>query len=105
MGPDGEDRHDGISGIPLAPPDATGKDTVCISFRRLMEKVEVDGGRGFYGLRKTGATRPESIDPAATELYLSHSEKGMKRHYAQRDWSRLERALVRMEEMLGDVIC
>ncbi len=77
-----------------------GKDTVNISFRRLMEKVELDGGRSFYSLRKTGATMIESIDPLATEMYLSHTEKGMRRHYAQRDWGRLERALLEMERRL-----
>lgn len=42
-----------------------------------------------------------SIDPAVTEMYLPHSEKGMKRAYAQRGWQRLEKALNQMEEMLG----
>ena len=42
-----------------------------------------------------------SIDPAVTEMYLSQTEKGMKRAYAQRDWQRLEKALNQMEEMLG----
>jgi len=34
-------------------------------------------------------------------MYLSHSEKGMKRAYAERDWTRLERALVEMERVVG----
>jgi hypothetical protein len=33
-------------------------------------------------------------------MYLSHVEPGMKRAYAQRDWGRLERALVVMEGKL-----
>jgi hypothetical protein len=46
----------------------------------------------------------EQIDPAATEMYLAHAEPGMKRTYAQRDWARLERALVEMEAGLKDVM-
>ena len=69
-----------------------------------MRKIGINGGRGFSSLRDTGATLIEQIDPMATEMYLSHSEPGMKRHYAQRDWGRLERALagmeIRLEEML-----
>jgi hypothetical protein len=37
-------------------------------------------------------------------MYLSHSEPGMKKHYAQRDWARLERALTEMEKKLSDVL-
>ena len=33
-------------------------------------------------------------------MYLAHSEKGMKRAYAERDWGRLERALVEMERVV-----
>lgn len=46
----------------------------------------------------------EEIDPAVTEMYLAHVEPGMKRHYAQRDWGRLDRALVKMERRLRSVL-
>lgn len=46
----------------------------------------------------------EQIDPAATEMYLAHAEPGMKRAYAQRNWSRLDRALKKMEKRLSDVL-
>jgi len=39
--------------------------------------------------RKTGASEIEKIDPTVTEMYLAHSEKGMKRNYAERDWAAL----------------
>jgi hypothetical protein len=37
----------------------------------------------------------------APEMHLSHSEKGMKRAYAERDWTRLERALNEMEKVVA----
>jgi hypothetical protein len=46
----------------------------------------------------------EVIDPLATEMYLSHSERGMKRNYAQRNWARLEKALGEMWEQLQNVL-
>jgi len=72
-------------------------DAVKNAFERVLVKVKLNSHRGFYCLRKTGATMIESIDPAATEMYLSHVENGMKKHYADRDWGRLERALVEMQ--------
>ncbi len=61
-------------------------------------------GRGFYCLRKTGASLIEKIDPLATEMYLSHAEPGMKRSYAERDWDRLGRALIEMERRVKSFI-
>ncbi len=68
-------------------------------FVRLLKKQGLHNtGRGFYSLRKTGASCIEKIDPLATEMYLAHAEPGMKKAYAQRDWDRLEKAVVEMEE-------
>jgi len=75
-------------------------DAVKSSFYRVQMKTGINDGRGFYCLRRTGATLIETIDPAVTEMYLSHVEPGMKRAYAQRDWGRLERALIEMEGRL-----
>jgi len=58
----------------------------------------------FSSLRDTGSCLIEQIDPLATEMYLSHSEPGMKRHYAHRDWARLERALGQLWERLSGVL-
>ena len=79
-------------------------DAVKSAFERVQRKIGINGGRGFSSLRDTGSCLVEQIDPLATEMYLSHSEPGMKKHYAQRDWARLERALVEMEERLGGVL-
>ena len=81
----------------------TKSDAVKNAFDRVMKKVGPSGHRGFYCLRKTGASLVEEIDPSATEMYLGHVEPGMKKHYAQRDWGRLERALVEMGKRLENV--
>ncbi|MEI7835439.1 MAG: hypothetical protein WCK05_03410 [Planctomycetota bacterium] len=82
----------------------TKSNAITNAFWRLLQKTGIDGGRGFYCLRKTGASLIEVIDPLATEMYLSHSERGMKRNYAQRDWARLERATEAMSEQVKDVL-
>jgi integrase len=79
-------------------------DAIKNAIDRLLLKTGLNGGRGFYCLRKTGASLIETIDPAVTEMYLAHAEQGMKKHYAQRDWARLERALLEMEGRLGGVL-
>ena len=35
-------------------------------------------------IEKTAASEIEIIDPAVTEMFLGHSEKVLKRHYAER---------------------
>ncbi len=80
-------------------------DVIKCAFFRLQKKTGINDGRSFRSLRKTGATFIEQIDPLSTELYLSHSENGMKQFYAQRDWGRLEKALQEMEKRLNGVIC
>jgi hypothetical protein len=70
----------------------------------LRQKTGINDGRGFYCLRKTGASLIERIDPQATEMYLSHSEKGMKKNYAHRDWGRLDVALDEMWEQVESVL-
>lgn len=82
----------------------TKSNAITNAFWRLLRKKGIDGGRGFCCLRKTGASLIEVIDPLATAMYLSHSERGMKRNYAQRDWARLERALEATWELLKDVL-
>ena len=78
----------------------TKSDAIKNAFWRLLRKTDINGSRSFYSLRKTGATLVEEIDPLVTEMYLSHSERGMKRNYAQRNWRRLARALKKMEKKL-----
>lgn len=55
----------------------------------------------------TSLFRPHSLprfQPPARSSVQSHNEKGMKKHYAERDWARLERALLTMAEKLKDVL-
>ena len=73
-------------------------DAIRSAFFRLMKKTKVPNHRGFYSLRKTAASEIEAIDPAVTEMFLAHSEKGMKRHYAERDWARLDAATMKLSK-------
>ena len=49
---------------------------------------------------KAGATEIERINPAATEMYLAHAERGMRKHYAERNWPALDAALDEMDRVL-----
>jgi integrase len=82
----------------------TKSDCIKNLFWRLRRKTGINDGRGFYCLRKTGASLIERIDPQATEMYLSHSEKGMKKNYAHRDWERLDNALGKMWEEVQSIL-
>ena len=73
-------------------------DAIRSAFFRLMKKTKLPNHRGFYSLRKTAASEIEAIDPAVTEMFLAHSEKGMKRHYAERDWNRLGSAIMELQK-------
>ena len=65
-----------------------------------VQKTGINSRRSFSTLRNTGASMIERIDPTATEQYLSHAVNGMKKHYVQRDWGRLDAAL---DEMWGQL--
>lgn len=75
-------------------------DAIRSAFFRLMKKTKMPNHRGFYSLRKTAASEIEIIDSAVTEMFLGHSEKGLKRHYAERDWKRLDMAILKMGESI-----
>ena len=62
---------------------------------------QINGTRGFYCLRKTAATESEKIKPLVTEMFLGHTERGMKRHYAERHFALLDEALGVMEGVVG----
>jgi len=76
-------------------------DAIRSAFFRLMKKTKMPNHRGFYSLRKTAASEIEAIDPAVTEMFLAHSEKAMKKHYAERDWNRLDSTIMKLEKVLG----
>jgi integrase len=79
-------------------------DAVKCLFWRVQRKTGINGGRGFYCLRKTAATEIEKINPLVTEMFLAHTEKGMKRHYAERAFGLLDEALEEMEGTFGLVL-
>lgn len=56
-----------------------------------------------YGkLRKTGAWMAKVIGGLeVSEMYLAHAELGMNKHYAGRDWDKLDAALTVMRGQLG----
>lgn len=71
-------------------------DGIRTEFEKLKKRTGINGPRGFYTLRKTAATEIERIDPTVTEMFLGHVERGMKRHYAGRDWKRLDKTVMGM---------
>lgn len=73
-------------------------DAIRSAFFRLMKKTKMPNHRGFYSLRKTAASEIEAIDPLVTEMFLGHVERGMKKHYAGRDWARLDAAIMELSK-------
>ena len=72
-------------------------DAIRSAFFRLMKKTQLSNHRGFYSLRKTAASEVEKIDNSVTSMFLGHSAKGlMKHHYAERDWARLDAAIIEL---------
>ncbi len=67
-------------------------DAIKNAFWRLMRDTKIPAGRGFYSLRKTAASEIEKIDPLVTSMFLSHSVRDMKSHYALRNWDAMDRA-------------
>lgn len=76
-------------------------DSIRCLFWRIQKKTGINGGRGFYCLRKTAATEIEKIDPLVTEMFLGHAERGMKKHYAERHFELLDEALEKLEGIFG----
>lgn len=76
-------------------------DAVKSAFWRIQQKTGINGGRGFYTLRKTAASELEAIDPLVTSMFLAHSPREMKRHYAMRNWAALDEATDRLGERMA----
>jgi len=76
------------------------RDAVRQAWRYILDRSGVR--RLSYGkLRKTGAWMIKVIHGLeASEMYLAHSEPGMNKHYAGRDWDKLATALSVMGEQL-----
>ena len=60
------------------------------------EATGINGHRGFYTLRKTAASEIERINPWVTGMFLAHSRREMKKHYAMPHWDALDAALAEM---------
>jgi integrase len=73
-------------------------DAIKCAFWRVLRHVGINGGRGFYSLRKTAATEIERINPLVTSLFLAHSPREMKRFYALPHWDALDQALRQLGE-------
>jgi len=104
-GPDGR-MFQTSEGLPLVHDDfveAVRKksDAVKCLFWRAQRKTGINGGRGFYSLRKTAATEIEKINPLVTEMFLAHTEKGQKRHYAERTYTMLDTALEELQQVFA----
>jgi hypothetical protein len=52
-------------------------------------------------LRKTAATVVEEINPLVTGMFLAHSPREMKKHYAVPHWAALAEAIGEMGRRLG----
>jgi integrase len=69
------------------------------AWRKIRGRSGVSGS--FKLLRKTGAWMTKRIGGLeVSEMYLSHSEPGMNKHYAGRPWDKLDAALVEMRRQL-----
>lgn len=66
-----------------------------------MKRLDIPQDRGFYALRKTAASEIERIDPMATEMFLGHSQRGLIKHYAERNWLRLDEAIMELFKIMG----
>lgn len=71
-------------------------DAVKNAFWRIQYHTGINGSRGFYSLRKTSASLIEQIDPLVTSMFLTHSVREMKRHYALRNWTALDAAIIEL---------
>jgi len=67
----------------------------------VQNKTGINGRRGFYTLRKTGASQIERINPLLTGMFLAHSPREMKKHYALPHWESLDSAIAEMGRVFG----
>jgi integrase len=70
-------------------------DAIRLAFARLLSKCKINDGRGFAIFRKTGANaiaKQYQDGPHLTDLYLAHSAKGMRVHYARQHYDELHKA-------------
>jgi len=89
----------------LAPKKSISKlkrtDAVRSAFARVQRSTGINGHRGFYSLRKTAASTIETINALVTSMFLAHSSREMKRHYALPNREALDAAVLELGKKLG----
>lgn len=76
-------------------------DAVRSAFARVQRSTGINGHRGFYSLRKTAASTIETINALVTSMFLAHSSREMKRHYALPNREALDAAVLELGKKLG----
>lgn len=87
-------------GKPLIESNANGlRDSTHQAWRIISKRASVN--KSFGKLRKTGAWITKQVSGLeVSEIYLAHTEIGMNKHYAGRNWDRLNEALAEMRRQL-----
>jgi len=79
-------------------------DAIGLAFGRLLVKCKVNDGRGFGIFRKTGAdaiAKRFQATPHLVDLYLAHSPRGMRAHYAGQHYDDLHKATDWLASLFG----
>ncbi len=81
------------------------RDSIQAAWRNIIDRCEGVRKLSFGKLRKTGAWMIKIAGGLeASEMYLAHGEPGMNKHYAGRDWSKLENALTAMRSQVTPLL-
>ena len=90
-------------GEPLLEQTATtNRDATRQAWRYILDRSGIRHRMSYGKLRKTGAWMVKVIGGLeVSEMYLGHIEWGMNKHYAGRDWGKLDMALTAMREQLS----
>lgn len=77
------------------------RDAIKMGWRHLLNRCKNVSQLSYGKLRKTGAWMIKVAGGLeASEMYLAHTEMGMNKHYANRNWSKLDDALAVMRTQL-----
>jgi integrase len=83
------------------------RDAIRQAWRMILDRSGLPSNRrlSFGKLRKTGAWMTKTIGGLeVSEMYLAHVELGMNKHYAGRDWDKLDAALMVMRSQLSTML-